>query len=94
MRNLGKKLKIGLLWYILKKVEKSNSFLFWGSILFAIGLAIAGYGLYLTSYIYKPYENPSTITFYLGLSALLLVFLGMVLAMQGMINRKKQTPSS
>ncbi len=86
-------LKIGLLWYILKKVEKSNRFLFWGYSLFSIGLTTAGYGLYLTSYVYKPYENPSTIPFYVGISALLLVLLGTVLVMQGKINRMKQTPS-
>ena len=85
-------LKIGLLWYIIKKTEKSNSRLFWGIIISAVGLAIAGYGQYLLSYVYNTPQNPSTTPFYVGISALLLIFLGMVLFMQGIINRKKQNP--
>ena len=82
-------MKIGLFWYILKKIEKSNSRLFWGTIFFAISLAIAGYGQYLTSYVYNTPENPSTTPFYVGIFALLLGFLAMVLILQGIVNRKK-----
>lgn len=86
-------MKIGLLWYIIKKIEKSHVHLFWGIISFAIGLAILGYAEYLTSYVYTSPENPSTIPFYVGIISLLLVFLAMVLILQGVVNRKKQTPS-
>jgi len=86
-------LKIGLFWFIIKKIEKSHTRLFWGVIFFAIGLAIAGYAQYLTSYVYNTSENPSTTPFYVGIFALLLVFLAMVLVLQGIVNRRKQTPS-
>jgi hypothetical protein len=86
-------MKIGLLWYVIKKIEKSHIHLFWGVISFAIGLAITGYAQYLTSYVYNTPENPSTTPFYVGIIALLLFFLAMVLILQGIVNRKKQ-PSS
>ena len=90
---MAKKLKIGLFWYIIKKIEKSHTHLFWGIIFFAIGLAIAGYAQYLTSYVYNTPEKPSTTPFYVGIFALLLVFLAMVLVLQGIVGRKTQPPS-
>ena len=75
-------MKIGLLWYVIKKTEKAHTNLFWGVILFAISIAITGYAPYLASY-----------AFYAGIIALLLVFLAIVLILQGIVNRGKQNPS-
>ena len=93
MKKWRKRMKIGFFWYLIKKIGKSYTRLFWGEIFYAIGLALTGYAQYLTSYIYNTPENPSTTPFYVAVFALLLVFLAMVLVLQGIVNRSKQTPS-
>ncbi len=85
----GEKLKIGFFWFLLKRIKKSVPYLFWGAIIFAISLTIAGCSEYLTFSVYNTSENSSLIPWYLGIIALLLSLLALILVVQGVVNLKK-----
>jgi hypothetical protein len=85
MQSWRKQVNIALLWYVIKKMEKTHATLFWGIISSAIGLVIAGYGQYLTIFVYNAPENPSTAPFYFGITAIILLFTGMAMVIDGWI---------